>query len=135
AAHVPGVQNEIKKEHDLKQLTERPPKSKAPKIIGWTIPILILAIIAYTFISNPSAGLQQAVSWILWNGSFSAIGTVIALGHPLAILTAFIAAPITSLNPLLAAGWFAGFAQAMVRKPNVADFEALSEDVFHVKGF
>jgi pheromone shutdown-related protein TraB len=135
AAHVPGIKEEIKKEHNLDQLNERPPKSKSPKIIGWGIPISILALIAYTFISNPEAGLQQSVSWILWNGGFSALGVAIALGHPLAILTAFIAAPITSLNPLLAAGWFAGAVQAYFKRPNVADFDRLSEDVLSLKGF
>ncbi|MBP2078666.1 TraB/GumN family protein [Oceanobacillus polygoni] len=135
AAHVPGITKEIEKEHDLKKLTERPPKSKTPKIIGWAIPIFVLALIAYTFYMNPSAGLQQAISWILWNGSLSAIGTLVALGHPLAALTAFIAAPFTSLNPLLAAGWFAGFVQAYIKRPNVADFEKLSDDVHSVKGF
>lgn len=135
AAHVPGIKEEIKKEHDLKRLNQLPPKSKAPKIIGWSIPIFILAIIAYTFIANPSAGFQQTISWVLWNGSLSAIGTAFALGHPLAIITAFVAAPITSLNPLLASGWFAGFVQAYYRRPNVSDFENLSEDVFSVKGF
>ncbi|XXM74598.1 TraB/GumN family protein [Lysinibacillus sphaericus] len=135
AAHVPGIKEEIKKEHNLEQLNERPPKSKLPKIIGWGIPISILAVIAYTFISNPDAGLQQSISWILWNGGFSALGVAIALGHPLAILTAFIAAPITSLNPLLAAGWFAGAVQAYFKRPNVADFDRLSEDVLSIKGF
>ncbi|MED4015705.1 TraB/GumN family protein [Sutcliffiella cohnii] len=135
AAHVPGIRKEIFKKHDLKELTKLPPKSKAPKIIGWMIPILILAVIAYTFISNPTAGMQQTISWILWNGSFSAIGTAIAFGHPLAILTAFFAAPITSLNPLLAAGWFAGLVQALLRRPSVRDFESLSEDVYSIKGF
>jgi pheromone shutdown-related protein TraB len=135
AAHVPGIKEEIKKNHDLDHLNQRPTKSKIPKIIGWTIPILILAVIAYTFISNPTAGIQQSISWVLWNGSFSALGAAIGLGHPLAILTAFVAAPITSLNPLLAAGWFAGFVQAYFRRPNVQDFETLPEDVLSVKGF
>ncbi|WP_087973873.1 TraB/GumN family protein [Oceanobacillus rekensis] len=135
AAHVPGITKEIHREHDLKRLTQRPKKSKAPKVIGWTIPVLILAIIAYTFYMNPSAGLQQTISWVLWNGSMSAIGAIVALAHPLAIVTAFVAAPITSLNPLLAAGWFAGFAQAYIKKPNVGDFESLSDDVHTVKGF
>ncbi|HLS10414.1 TraB/GumN family protein [Lentibacillus sp.] len=135
AAHVPGITNEIKKTHDLKRLSTRPPKSKAPKIIAWAIPILIISIIAYTFFNNPSAGWQQTVSWILWNGSLSAVGTAIALGHPLTILTAFLAAPISSLNPLIAAGWFAGIVQAIIRKPHVSDFEQLSEDVYSVKGF
>ncbi|WP_085993835.1 TraB/GumN family protein [Oceanobacillus senegalensis] len=135
AAHVPGITNVIKKDHDLNRLSSRPPKSKAPKIIGWSIPILILAMIAYTFITNPAAGWQQTISWVIWNGSFSALGTLMALGHPLAIITAFIAAPITSLNPLLAAGWFAGIVQAYISKPKVRDFESLAEDIYTVKGF
>ncbi|KAA0564472.1 TraB/GumN family protein [Rossellomorea aquimaris] len=135
AAHVPGITKEIYKEHNLDKLNERPAKSKWPKIIGWAIPVMILAVIAYTFISNPDAGIQQGISWILWNGGFSALGVAIGLGHPLAILTAFVAAPFTSLNPLLAAGWFAGFVQAYFRRPNVGDFDSLSEDVLSVKGF
>lgn len=135
AAHVPGITKEIYREHNLDKLNERPAKSKWPKIIGWAIPVMILAVIAYTFISNPDAGIQQGISWILWNGGFSALGVAIGLGHPLAILTAFVAAPFTSLNPLLAAGWFAGFVQAYFRRPNVGDFDSLSEDVLSVKGF
>lgn len=135
AAHVPGIKEEIKKEQDLAKLTSIPPKSKWPKIIGWSIPVMILAIIAYTFIANPQAGLSQTFSWILWHGGLSALGAAIALGHPLTVLTAFLAAPITSLNPVLASGWFAGLAQAYVRRPSVKDFETLSEDVFSVKGF
>ncbi|WP_096155776.1 MULTISPECIES: TraB/GumN family protein [Bacillus] len=135
AAHVPGITQEIHKEHDLRKLTAVPPKSPAPKIIAWMIPILILSVIAYTFYANPSAGMQQTISWVLWNGSFSALGAAIAMGHPLAVLTAFVAAPITSLNPLLAAGWLAGLVQAFIRRPNVADFETLAEDVYSVKGF
>ncbi|PAV31655.1 conjugal transfer protein TraB [Virgibacillus profundi] len=135
AAHVPGITKEIKKDHDLKRLSEIPPKSKVPKIIGWSIPVIIIALIAYTFYANPSAGLQQTISWVIWNGSMSAIGAAIALGHPLTILTAFVVAPITSLNPLIAAGWFAGITQAYIKRPNVGDFENLMEDVFSVKGF
>ena len=135
AAHVPGIKKEIHKEHDLKGLSERPPKSNIPKYIGWAIPILILSIIAYTFFTNFSAGIEQSISWILWNGSFSALGAAIALGHPLTIITAFVAAPITSLNPLIAAGIVAGLVQAYIRKPNVRDFENVSEDVFSIKGF
>lgn len=135
AAHVPGIKVEIQKEHNLEELSQIPPKSKIPKIIGWSIPIVVIALIAYTFFTNPSAGWQQTLSWTLWNGSLSAIGTAIALGHPLTILAAFLAAPITSLNPLLAAGWFAGIVQAYLRKPSVRDFESLPNDVLSVKGF
>lgn len=135
AAHVPGIKEEIHNDHDLKRLSQVPRKSKAPKIIAWSIPIIILAIIAYTFYTNPSAGIQQSISWVIWNGSISAIGAAVALGHPITILTAFVVAPITSLNPLIAAGWFAGLMQAYIKRPNVRDFENLTEDVFSVKGF
>lgn len=135
AAHVPGITEELKKEQDLEALSELPPKSKAPTFIAWTIPIIILGLIGYTFYSNPSAGVLQIMSWVLWNGSFAAIGAAIAFGHPLAILTAFIIAPLSSLNPLMAAGWFSGIVQAYFRRPNVGDFENLSEDVYNLKGF
>ncbi|WP_100398901.1 TraB/GumN family protein [Bacillus sp. FJAT-44742] len=135
AAHVPGIKKELYNEQDLKKLDEVPPKSKVPKMIAWAIPLLILGIIAYTFYTNPSAGLYQTLSWILWNGSFSAIGAAIALGHPLAVLTAFLIAPLSSLNPLMAAGWFAGIVQATLRRPKVDDFENLADDVSTAKGF
>ncbi len=135
AAHAPGITKEIHKDHDLKELSKLPPKSNVPKIIGWSIPLLIIGIIVYTFFTNPATGMNQTISWVLWNGILAAIGATAAFGHPLAILTAFVAAPISSLNPLLAAGWFAGFVQAYIRRPNVSDFESLSEDVFTVKGF
>src|SRR5699024_955086 len=129
AAHVPGIQKQINHDHDVQRLSQRPPKSKVPKLIGWTIPLVIVSLIVYSFIANPAVGWQQTMSWVLWNGSFSALGAAIALGHPLAILTAFVAAPITSLNPLMAAGWFAGIVQAIIQKPVVADFENLADDM------
>ncbi|WP_078428375.1 TraB/GumN family protein [Alkalihalobacterium alkalinitrilicum] len=135
AAHVPGIKKELYKEQDLGAISKLPPKSKAPKVIAWIIPILILSIIGYTFYMNPSVGMDLTTSWILWNGAFAALGAAIAFGHPLSILTAFVVAPLSSLNPLLAAGWFAGFVEAYIRKPKVEDFENLSEDVFTVKGF
>ena len=135
AAHVPGIKEELKKDHDLAHLSQLPAKSKALKVVGWSIPLLILAVIVYTFIANPSAGVQQTISWVLWTGSFAALGTALAFGHPLTIISAFVVAPITTLHPLIAAGWFAGIVQAYIRRPSVRDFENLSEDIFSLKGF
>lgn len=135
AAHIPGIKEELRKDHDLARLSQLPPKSKIFSIIGWTIPLLILVIIAYTFIANPAAGVQQTIGWVLWTGSFAALGTVLAFGHPLSIITAFVVAPITTLHPLIAVGWFAGIVQAYFRRPSVRDFENLSEDIFSLKGF
>ncbi|SJZ45011.1 TraB/GumN family protein [Garciella nitratireducens] len=135
AAHIPGIKEEIFKEHDLKKLTEIPRKPKFSKLIGWMIPLAIILMILSTFSVDTSKGIDQIISWILWNGSLSAIGTIIAGGHILSILTAFLVAPITSLNPLLAAGWFAGFTESFIRKPRVKDFKNLTEDISTIKGF
>lgn len=135
AGHVPGIKKEIYHEHNLSNLSKVPQGSKAGKIIGWSIPVIIIAIIASTFPVNRAAGIDQMTSWVLWNGTLAALGTLLAFGHPLAILTAFVAAPISSLNPLLAAGWFAGLTEAFVRRPSVADFENLAQDIHNVKGF
>ncbi len=135
AAHVPGIIKEIHNEHDLDKLSEIPPKSKWPKILGWAIPIALVAMIAITFMNNPAAGIDQTISWILWTACLGAIGAALAFGHPLAILTAFVGGPIGALHPLVAAGWFSGLAQAFVRRPNVGDFQTLSKDVFTIKGF
>ncbi|MGC9321403.1 MAG: TraB/GumN family protein [Kosmotogaceae bacterium] len=135
AGHVPGLKEAIKEDQDLAALSKIPPKKKTGKIIGWTISIAIISLIVSTIIVNRDAGIDQILSWILWNGSLSALGTIAALGHPLSILTAFLVAPVSSLNPLLAAGWFAGLVEALVRKPKVSDFENLNEDVNSFKGF
>ncbi len=135
AGHIPGIKEEIYKEHDLEELSKVKPASKSTKVIAWMIPLLIISIIAATFSVDRATGIEQVISWVLWNGSLGVLGAALALAHPLAILTAFIAAPISSLSPLLAAGWFAGITEAFMRKPNVEDFENLSEDIQTLKGF
>lgn len=135
AAHVAGVKKEINREHDLSALSSVPPGSRLTKAILWLIPLLIIGIIVYTFLSNPSAGIYQVLSWVLWNGSIAAIGAALAFAHPLAIATAFVVSPISSLNPLLAAGWFAGLVQVFMCRPSVEAFENLAEDVLSLKGF
>ena len=135
AAHANGLIKALDKDVDTKQLEEVNKKKGIGSIIKWLIPIAILSAIIYTLITNRDVGLSQIKSWILWNGTLSALGVLLALGHPLSILTAFIMAPITSLNPLLAAGWFAGIVEAMIRKPKVKDFENLGEDTSSLKGF
>src|SRR5690625_3331246 len=133
--HIPGVQEEIHKKHDLKKLLTVPEKSKWPKRIGWLIPILVVTTILATFFINPDAGWQQTQSWLIWNAALSAVGAMVGFAHPLAVIAAFVVAPITSLNPLIASGFVAGMVQAYIKKPQVSDFEQLNEDVHSVKGF
>lgn len=134
-AHVPGVKEEIFKEQDIKAISFVPPKSTIAKISGWIIPIGILAIIAYAFAVNIQTGLQQLSVWVLWTGVLAAGFTALSLGHPLSIITSFLAAPFTTIHPLLACGWFTGIVEASLKKPTVQDVQNISADIFSFKGF
>ena len=134
-AHVPGVKEQIFKTQNIAEIVKVPPKRPVSKIIGWIIPTLILGLIAYGFFKNIQTGLQQLTVWAIWNSVMAALFTALSLAHPLSILTSFLTAPITSLNPLLACGWFAGLVEATVRKPTVKDVNYIPEDILSIKGF
>ncbi len=135
AAHVPGIKEEIFKQQNIKELNRVPEKTFTSKIIGWIIPAIIIGLIGYSFIVSIQTGYAQLLNWIIWNSTLSALAAALVLAHPLSILTAFIVAPFTSLNPLLAAGWFAGLTEAYLRKPTVKDFQNINQDILSIKGF
>lgn len=137
AAHCNGIVRNLNNDNsiDLNELEDTKSKGHIGTILKWGIPLAIIFMIAYTLFVNRDIGLAQIKNWIAWNGTLSALGVLLALGHPLSILTAFIMAPITSLNPLLAAGWFAGLCEAFVRKPKVSDFEDIAKDTSSFRGF
>lgn len=132
AAHVAGIQKEIFSQQNIENITSVPKPLGILKVFTWITPIAILLLIAYGFITNFQTGLQQLTSWFLWNSVLAAIFTAVMLGHPWSILTAFVSAPITSLNPFLACGWFAGLTEATIRKPTVDDINRVPDDIFHV---
>jgi pheromone shutdown-related protein TraB len=128
AAHAEGIKKALFENHSISKLEFIPKKKTASKAVGWIIPIGILAIIIATFSIDANVGWQQVKTWVLLNGTLSAIGTALVFAHPLTILTAFVVAPISSLSPLLAAGWFAGLVEATIAKPTVKDLNKVSED-------
>ena len=134
-AHVPGVTEEIARDQDLEAITAVPRKKPYGKIFGWVLSAAIVGLIAYGFFTNTQTGLRQLSSWILWNGGLAALFVSLSLPHPMSILTAFVAAPITSLNPMLACGWFAGLAEATLHKPAVRDVMNVYSDIGSFKGF
>lgn len=133
-AHVPGVKEEIYQTQDLENISVVPPKSGFSKIAGWIIPAVITGLIAYAFILNAQTGLQQLSSWVVWTGALAALFTTLSLGHPLSILTSFVTAPLTTLHPMLACGWFAGLVEATIKKPTVQDVQNIQTDIFSLKG-
>ena len=135
AAHSLGIEKYLNEEINLDELNKVNKKKGLATYIKYAIPAIIVLLIGLTIFRNRDVGLSQIRSWIIWNGGLSALGVLLALGHPLSILTALISAPITSLNPLLASGWFAGLVEAHLRKPKVKDFEDLADDTSTLKGF
>jgi pheromone shutdown protein TraB len=135
AGHVPGISERIKEEQDLNEITQIPPGSIWPKILKWGIPALIVGLIAFGFTQSAEQGMQNIYIWVLVNGILSSLGAAVAFAHPLTVLSAFVAAPLTSLNPFMAAGFVAGLVQAVLAKPTVADFQRLPVDIETVKGF
>jgi len=136
AGHVKGIKEHIINDIPLGPVMEIPPKSVIPKILKWAIPLSILVLLVVGFFKGGVEHSAQSIYiWILVNGILSAVGTAIAFGHPLTILSAFVGAPITSLNPMIAAGWVAGLVQVWIKKPTVHDLEDLPNAISSIKGF
>jgi pheromone shutdown-related protein TraB len=136
AGHVKGIKEHIKNVISLEPIMEIPPKSVIPQILKWAIPLLIVVLLVVGFFKGGAEhSVESIYIWILVNGILSAAGTAIAFGHPITILSAFVGAPITSLNPMIAAGWVAGLVQAWIKKPTVHDLEDLPNAISSVKGF
>ena len=126
AGHLAGIEEYLVEDKcDIKRIEELqsiPRKTVAMKVIPWAIPMLVMGLMAYYLSTGTDIDLIQFFTvWAAANAVFAAIGCIIARGHPLAILTAALASPITSLNPALAAGWFAGYVQLKMAEPSAED--------------
>ncbi len=132
AGHVNGIIEALQsnREQDLEEIEVIPPPSRMVKIIGYGVPAIILASLAYIgFTKGADVAGDNAIFWILANGIPSALGTVFALAHPFTIISAFLAAPITSLTPVIGAGYVAAFVQVYFQPPKVKEFETVTEDI------
>ena len=134
AAHVPGIQKNLTNNTPISNILQVN-KKKNSQLTAWIFPLFIVGLILLSIINSPGLAYDTILRFILINGSLAALGTLIALGHPLSILTAFVMAPIGVLSPFLATGWFAGLMEAWVHKPKVEDFMNLQDDVLHIKGY
>lgn len=121
---------------DVEALGAAPPRSKAARILPWLVPAIVAAVIAVGFArSGIDLTLAMLGRWVLINGSLAALGSLIALAHPVTVIVSFVAAPITSMNPTIGVGFVSGAVEAIVRKPRVSDFESIHDDLLSVRGF
>jgi len=136
AGHVPGIQKHWKEAVDMDLLEQIPPRGKLFSVLKWAIPGLIVGLIVLGFFTaGAAAGAAMIKWWVLANAVLAGLGAAIALAHPLTVLSAVVASPLTSLNPMIAAGWVSGLVETFLGKPKVRDFENLPEDISSVKGF
>ncbi|MDJ0781296.1 MAG: TraB/GumN family protein [Desulfosarcinaceae bacterium] len=136
AGHVPGILKNWEAPIDIAALEILPPKGKGAGMVKWILPLAIIALLGYGFTrGGVDAGTDMVTLWVLANGILAGIGATFALAHPLTVISSILAAPLTSLNPMIAAGWVSGLVEAFSRKPRVRDFERLSDDIVSVRGF
>jgi pheromone shutdown-related protein TraB len=138
AGHVEGIKKKIREDHSsiLPSISTFPPVSSSIKALGWAIPLLIIgSLIAIGIQKGSSAAGANLLYWILANGIPSAIGATLAWAHPITIASAFAAAPVTSLTPVIGAGYVTAFVQVLVRPPVVREFETVAEDMSTFSGW
>ena len=140
AGHLKGMSDQLAHQHGDAQaladdLAVTPPASKWPKIVAVGLVLAIFVAIGFAFYRSPSLGADAVKNWILMTGGLSALGALMAGGHPLSIIAAFIAGPLKPFRPGIPSGAFSAMAEAWIRKPRVGDFEHLRDDITHWTGW
>ena len=141
AGHLQGVAETLRQpphespEERVAALSRVPRGRRWSKILPWVIVAVVLVGFALGFARSPSLGLSLLADWVVINGGLAAIGALIALAHPVTIVVTALAAPLTSLNPLVGAGFVAAGVELWLRKPNVGDFATLRQDVTSLRGW
>ncbi|MDR1898610.1 MAG: TraB/GumN family protein [Treponema sp.] len=141
AGHLSGIAAHLERiaageeSPEVDDLDRVPPPSLLSRAVGWIIPLAIAALIISGFFKAGAAlSIDMLLRWVLWNGSLAALGSLIALAHPLSILISFLGAPVATINPFIGVGLFAGITEAGLRRPRVSDTETISEDVSSIRG-
>jgi len=138
AGHIEGMSRAMEEETtvDLSEIETIAPVSPLWKWVAWAIPALIVGSIVWIGVSQGfvQAG-ENARYWFFANAIPSAIGGLLALAHPLTTLAAFFAAPLTSLTPVIGAGYVAAFVQTWFAPPTVHEIQTVGEDIATAKGW
>jgi pheromone shutdown-related protein TraB len=140
AGHLEGLAKTLASDQrdpqsEVDELTYLAPPKRWPKLIPWLIAVAILTGFWIGFSRSPELGWELVTLWVLINGGLAALGALIARAHPLTVISAMLAAPLTSLNPAVAAGMVTGLVESVLRKPRISDLERLRDDVTTLKGW
>lgn len=132
AGHKKGIEGFLERPETIPDLSELETRKKSPLLtaLKYGIPAMIIGSFILAFYNGLSIE-GSLLLWILYHSIPTGAGILLARGHPLSILVGMAAAPLTSLNPLLAAGWFAGVTEAKVRRTTVGDVK----EMFQISGY
>ena len=109
-------------EQRIAELSIVPKGGRLLKSISYGIPLVLLGLLGWFIYNGDLASIKEnGIYWFAGNFIGAALFCMLAGGHPVAILVAALASPITSLNPALGAGWFAGYAEMKVKEPSGED--------------
>ncbi|MDR3324820.1 MAG: TraB/GumN family protein [Spirochaetaceae bacterium] len=142
AGHLHGVKAHIEQFEesggaaaDIGPMNTAPKRGGIARYAGWIIPALIVALIGVGFYTGgPDKAGDELVKWLVLNGGFAALGSLLAFANVVTVVAAFVSAPIGTLNPFLSVGVFAAVVQAFIRKPRVSDAQTLAADVCKLRG-
>ncbi|NKI34091.1 TraB/GumN family protein [Wenzhouxiangella sp. XN79A] len=139
AGHLAGtaeaLTRDVEPSSEVERLDRTPPPSKVWKALPWIILVAVLTGFGIGFSRSPELGWSLVLTWVVINGGLSALGALVARAHPITVLAALCAAPLTSLNPTIGAGMVTGAVEASLRKPRMGDFETLRDDVVQLSGW
>lgn len=142
AGHAGGIIRTVeslesgKLSKDISEISQAPKPSKAGKIIGWAIPVLLVAIIVWAgFAHGFNESLRYFLIWAGTNSATTVLFSMLSNAHPLNWLISAVSAPVAVLNPAIGVGVITGIAEASLRKPSVKDFESLPDDISSFKGW
>jgi len=116
-------------------LAAAPPKSSWPKWVAVGLVLAVFVAIGFAFYRSPSLGAAALRDWVVYTGGFSLLGAILAGAHPLSALAAFVAGPIKPFRPGIPSGGISAMVEAWVRRPRVADFETLRDDIGQWRGW
>jgi len=140
AGHLAGIQRELSNQNEMprplvEKLSQVPPPSRWPKWLAFGVFLVIAGAIGFAFTRGTRAGADALLAWTLFTGGGAALGAIVAAAHPLSVIAAFIAAPLKPFRPGVPASAFSAGVEAWLRKPRVADFDSLRDDVAHWTGW
>ncbi len=134
AGHKEGIKKYLEMPETIPKIEElaKIPKKRFSlvKIATYSIIAMVVGLIGlllFTGAISITAFLTALFYLFLTQGIFSAIGVIIARGHPYSAMTAFSLAWFGFLHPFLAIGWIAGLVEATVRPPIADDFRKLMD--------